>query len=107
MQHRHEDKILVKGAIDIAHALGMKVVAEGVETDAVRAILTELKCEQAQGMWFSSPLEADEIVGLFEDVGFESTEIDSAETEIAEVVSAKVESVEFDETKESTPSEVD
>lgn len=107
MQHRHEDKILVKGAIDIAHALGMKVVAEGVETDAVRAILTELKCEQAQGMWFSSPLEADEIVGLFEDVEFESTEIDSAETEIAEVVSAKVESVEFDETKESTPSEVD
>eukprot|EP00903_Cladosiphon_okamuranus_P004495 g4493.t1 len=66
MQHRKQDKILVKGAIDIAHNLGMKVVAEGVETEAVRNILAELKCEEAQGMWFSSPLEADEIVELYQ-----------------------------------------
>lgn len=65
MQHRKQDKVLVKGAIDIAHNLGMKVVAEGVETEAVRDILSELKCEEAQGMWFSSPLEADEIAELF------------------------------------------
>ena len=66
MQHRNQDKILVKGAIDIAHNLGMKVVAEGVETDAVRQILAELKCEQAQGMWFCSPLEANEILELYQ-----------------------------------------
>jgi len=67
MQHRHQDKVLVKGAIDIAHNLGMKVVAEGVETEAVKQILAELKCEEAQGMWFCSPLEADEILELFDD----------------------------------------
>ena len=66
MQHRNQDKILVKGAIDIAHNLGMKVVAEGVETEAVQKILTELKCEQAQGMWFCSPLEADEVLDLYQ-----------------------------------------
>lgn len=67
MQHQEEDKVLVRGAIDIAHNLGMKVVAEGVETEAVRDILYELNCEEAQGMWFCSPLEADEIVELYED----------------------------------------
>lgn len=66
MQHRNEDRILVKGAIDIAHNLGMKVVAEGVETEAVRDILHQLHCEEAQGMWFCSPLEADEITDLYE-----------------------------------------
>ena len=67
MQHRSQDRILVKGAIDIAHNLGMKVVAEGVETEAVRDILNELNCEEAQGMWFCSPLEADEILELYQE----------------------------------------
>ena len=66
MQHRKQDRILVKGAIDIAHNLGMKVIAEGVETEAVRDILQNLGCEEAQGMWFCSPMEATEVTELFQ-----------------------------------------
>ncbi|WP_412543300.1 EAL domain-containing protein [Longispora sp. K20-0274] len=47
---------LVDGIIRIARTLGLDVVAEGVETPAERAILTELGCEHAQGYLFSRPM---------------------------------------------------
>ena len=65
MQYSEEDRVLVRGAIDIAHNLGMNCVAEGVETDGARAFLVELGCEQAQGTWFCGPESVDEITGIF------------------------------------------
>jgi diguanylate cyclase (GGDEF)-like protein len=52
---------IVESTIDLAHALGMHVVAEGVETAAVRDRLTDLGCEFAQGFLFARPLPADEL----------------------------------------------
>jgi diguanylate cyclase (GGDEF)-like protein len=57
---RDEEEPAVVGAlVDLGHALGLDVVAEGVETDAQLARLRELGCDGAQGFLFSRPLPAD------------------------------------------------
>jgi diguanylate cyclase (GGDEF)-like protein/PAS domain S-box-containing protein len=49
---------LVRTIIPLAHTLGLAVVAEGVETASALGILRGLRCEYAQGYYFSLPLEA-------------------------------------------------
>jgi EAL domain-containing protein (putative c-di-GMP-specific phosphodiesterase class I) len=49
---------IVSTIISLAHNLGMKVVAEGVETAEQAARLRELGCEYAQGFYFARPLRA-------------------------------------------------
>jgi diguanylate cyclase len=49
-------KVLVKAIIGLAHNLGMKVIAEGVETAADAAYLHSQGCEYIQGYFFSKPL---------------------------------------------------
>ncbi len=58
----HRARELVNAAIAMAHGLGMKVVAEGVETDAQRLLLKELVCDCAQGYFFSKPVPAADIL---------------------------------------------
>ncbi|BCH18718.1 MULTISPECIES: putative bifunctional diguanylate cyclase/phosphodiesterase [unclassified Mesorhizobium] len=48
-----EDRLLVKTVIDLGRALGVDVMAEGVETEADRQILYKLGCRTAQGFLFS------------------------------------------------------
>ncbi len=43
------DALLVKSTIDLAHGLGMKITAEGVETPTALALLRAMGCDQAQG----------------------------------------------------------
>jgi EAL domain-containing protein (putative c-di-GMP-specific phosphodiesterase class I) len=43
----------------MAHSLGMKVVAEGVETEAQRSFLANDGCDQMQGYLLSKPVAAD------------------------------------------------
>ncbi|MDQ5840507.1 MAG: EAL domain-containing protein, partial [Chloroflexota bacterium] len=52
---------LVASTIDLAHSLGLRMVAEGVETDFAYAELTRLGCDQAQGFLMSRPLPAAEL----------------------------------------------
>jgi EAL domain-containing protein (putative c-di-GMP-specific phosphodiesterase class I) len=61
------DDAIVSGTIDLAHALGLKVVAEGVETTEQSTRLQELNCDLAQGSYFSEPLSADEASELLLD----------------------------------------
>jgi EAL domain-containing protein (putative c-di-GMP-specific phosphodiesterase class I)/GGDEF domain-containing protein len=56
------DFVLVETMIGLAHKLGYRVVAEGIETGEAAAILKELGCEEAQGFWFARPMEADQFV---------------------------------------------
>lgn len=49
---------LVRTIVNIAHNLGMKVVAEGVESDKQYAQLRALGCEYVQGYLFSKPVPA-------------------------------------------------
>ena len=52
---------IVAMIVSLAHTLGLKVIAEGVEEDEQRRLLGELGCDQIQGFLVSRPLPADEI----------------------------------------------
>jgi len=54
----------VKAIIELAHTLGYKVIAEGVETSQESSILTALNCDYAQGYLYSRPLPAKEFEAL-------------------------------------------
>jgi diguanylate cyclase (GGDEF)-like protein len=54
------DSAIVRAVIDLANAMGITAVAEGVETEAQVARLTMLGCQVAQGFYFSRPLRAGE-----------------------------------------------
>ena len=54
------DSAIVRAVIDLANAMGITAVAEGVETKAQAAVLKLLGCQVAQGFYFSRPLRAQE-----------------------------------------------
>ncbi|MGQ0546477.1 MAG: EAL domain-containing protein [Betaproteobacteria bacterium] len=58
------DASIVAAIISLAHSLRLKVVAEGVESEAQARILSELGCDQAQGYLFSPPVPAARIEAL-------------------------------------------
>ena len=53
------DMLLVKLILDLARCLGLKVVAEGVETERQLTLLRDAGCDLVQGYYFSRPLPAD------------------------------------------------
>ena len=59
-----EDEAIAAAIIAMAHSLGLKVVAEGVETRAQLKIMRMLKCDEMQGFLFSRALPADEFEAL-------------------------------------------
>jgi diguanylate cyclase (GGDEF)-like protein len=61
MESNTADAALVAGMIDIGHALGLEVVAEGVETREAWLRLSRLGCDYAQGFYVTQPLPADEL----------------------------------------------
>jgi diguanylate cyclase (GGDEF)-like protein len=56
-----DDAFIVRSTIDLGRNLGLQVVAEGVETEAVWDQLAELGCDLAQGYYLTRPLPADEL----------------------------------------------
>ncbi|HUG65519.1 MAG TPA: EAL domain-containing protein, partial [Gaiellaceae bacterium] len=56
------DAALVRGMIDIGHALGLAVVAEGVETREAWNALTEWGCDYAQGFYVATPRSPEALV---------------------------------------------
>ncbi len=56
------DEVVIKSVIALGHELGMRVVAEGIETGAQLAFLRASACDEAQGYYFSKPVAADEIL---------------------------------------------
>jgi diguanylate cyclase (GGDEF)-like protein len=57
---------IVKTVIELAHNMGMKVVAEGTETREVWDALKRLNCDEAQGYYISPPLPAHAVRGWLE-----------------------------------------
>ena len=55
------NETIVRSTIDMAHALGMKVVAEGIETADILHLLRRMNCDVGQGYLFSKPLPANEL----------------------------------------------
>lgn len=64
MQHSPENLEVVRTIVQLAHNLGMTVVAEGVETERQLEILREMGCELAQGFLFSRAVTASEAVRM-------------------------------------------
>ncbi len=58
------DVAIVKATISLAHNLGLRVVAEGVETELQRDFLKEHECDAMQGYLFSPPVPPEQIPGL-------------------------------------------
>ena len=61
MAHDARAAALVASTIALAHSLGLRMVAEGVETGVVFSELRRLGCDQAQGYFMSSPVSAAEL----------------------------------------------
>jgi diguanylate cyclase (GGDEF)-like protein len=59
-----EDRAIAKAIISMAKALGLTVVAEGVETSGQHRFLNEHACDELQGYLFSKPLSSDRIGDL-------------------------------------------
>ena len=56
------DRKMVESIIGMAHNLGLKVVAEGVEEKAQLDILEQLQCEYIQGFYFAKPMSAEALI---------------------------------------------
>ena len=65
-----EDAVIVRSIIDLAHNLGVKVVAEGVEDRATMDLLNEYGCDEAQGYFFSRPMPGGEVLPWLEKSAF-------------------------------------
>ena len=52
---------IVQAIVAIAHSLGMRIIAEGVETPLQLSILREIGCEEIQGVYIAKPLDANAI----------------------------------------------
>ena len=62
MLKAESDMVIVRSTIDLGHALGLQVVAEGVEDRATLTRLGEMGCDRAQGHHFSKPVPAEDFV---------------------------------------------
>ncbi len=65
MLNNDEDEIIVSTTIQVAHKLGMKVVAEGIDNIEVAFALTERFCDAGQGYLYSRPVSAEIIENEF------------------------------------------
>jgi diguanylate cyclase (GGDEF)-like protein/PAS domain S-box-containing protein len=55
------DRIIVRSTVDLAHSLGLRVVAEGVEDARTKELLAELGCDEVQGFHLSRPLRGHDL----------------------------------------------
>lgn len=62
MARNDNDAAIVRTSVDLAHNLGLKVVAEGIETEDVLHRLQALGCDAGQGLYISRPLGADDLL---------------------------------------------
>ena len=63
-----ENKNIVETIVSLAHKLGLKVVAEGVETDKQHSVLSQMNCQMAQGYLFSRPLKKEKMDELIKKI---------------------------------------
>jgi diguanylate cyclase (GGDEF)-like protein/PAS domain S-box-containing protein len=65
LEHSTADRAIISTIAHLAHALGMRVVAEGVETEAQQSLLRAAGCDELQGYLFGRPLTHAQMRALF------------------------------------------
>jgi len=60
-----EDATITKSVIALAQSLNLKVIAEGVETEAQKNFLVENGCKNIQGYFYGEPMQVAEMEGVF------------------------------------------
>jgi diguanylate cyclase (GGDEF)-like protein/PAS domain S-box-containing protein len=60
LEERAENRVIVESTVQMAHALGLVVVAEGVESESVAHYLRDVGYDLGQGYWFARPMPADD-----------------------------------------------
>ena len=61
LPHNPKDVAVVTAAIQLAHSLGMRTLAEGVETAEQMTMLRVINCDQAQGFYLGRPTPASDV----------------------------------------------
>jgi len=64
IQSGAQDAVIAKVVISMSHGLGLRVVAEGVETEAQCDFMRRNACDEIQGYFFSRPVPADQMLAL-------------------------------------------
>jgi diguanylate cyclase (GGDEF)-like protein len=64
-----DDKAIVMAIISMSHSLGIRIIAEGVETEAQKDFLLEQGCDEMQGYLFSKPVPSDLMERLLKENG--------------------------------------
>lgn len=59
-----KNKIIIKAIIAMGHSLGLKIIAEGIETKEHLEVLKELGCNEGQGYYFMHPIAKDEFMDM-------------------------------------------
>jgi diguanylate cyclase (GGDEF)-like protein len=77
MDRDENDAVIVRATIDLAHNLGLKVVAEGVESSDVWDLLEMLGCDTAQGYFIRKPLQPGELASWIESKAWAGSRWDS------------------------------
>jgi EAL domain-containing protein (putative c-di-GMP-specific phosphodiesterase class I) len=65
---------VVQAVIELAHALDLNVVAEGVENEEQRKMLAEMGCDEMQGYFISRPLPEDRLISLLKNLNLNFVE---------------------------------
>ncbi|MGB7951303.1 MAG: bifunctional diguanylate cyclase/phosphodiesterase [Candidatus Binatia bacterium] len=66
MESDRDNAVIVRSIIDLGHNLGLRVTAEGVETQDAKDMLLSFGCDEAQGYYYSHPILAHEIFQFFQ-----------------------------------------
>ena len=61
------DAMLARSTINLAHSLGMKVTAEGIETEAAMALLATMGCDVGQGYYLGRPMELAALIEFLDE----------------------------------------
>ena len=77
MEHDRADLKIVRSTIDLAHNLGLSVVAEGVESAPAWHLLRALHCDEAQGFFMSKPMPQESFVDWVSDWDVPGGQLDS------------------------------
>jgi diguanylate cyclase (GGDEF)-like protein len=82
LKRQTDDEVIVRSTIELGHSLGVKVVAEGVETADGWEMLRQMGCDLAQGYFISAPLPGAQIVNWVRAL---NSKLETAETPTQQV----------------------